>query len=200
VLKSGYKVATVSGIMATSPVVVDVIDARGAGSNKPALMPLVLAVVGAVLLSVLLLGGIGYYLIRSGRLTLPAAGAPVVKVEPTVEPTTHAMMLEPMVVNLADVGGKTYLRVALTLRVVDAPAKKDAKAKEEAGKDAKGGNDAEAGVRDTALEVLGRQTATELLAADGKERLKSELKVAFAAHNAELKVADVFFTEFLVQQ
>lgn len=184
--------------MATSEVVVDLVDRRDAGPAKLALVPLLIAVVVAVMGSVLLLGGAAYYLICSGRLVLPVAGVAVAKREPVAVPTTHGLVLEPMVVNLADAGGKTYLRVALTLRVVDEAEKKGAKPKEE--KETKGGNEVDAAVRDTALQVLGRQTAASLLAADGKERLKSELKTALVEHNTELKVADVFFTEFLVQQ
>ena len=69
-------------------------------------------------------------------------------------------------------------------------------------KEGKGGKDADtaAAVRDTALTVLGRQTSDGLLSVDGKERLKAELKAAMAEHNAELKVTDLFFTEFLVQR
>ncbi len=64
----------------------------------------------------------------------------------------------------------------------------------------KGTDDAVAAVRDTVLSVLGRQTADGLLAADGKEHLKAELKTALAEHNSDLKVMDVFFTDFLVQR
>jgi flagellar FliL protein len=48
--------------------------------------------------------------------------------------------------------------------------------------------------------VLGRQTSEGLLSVDGKERLKAELNAAMAEHNADLKVTDMFFTEFLVQR
>jgi flagellar protein FliL len=67
-------------------------------------------------------------------------------------------------------------------------------------KEDKAASDAVASVRDTTLMVLGRQTADGLLAIDGKEHLKAELKKAFAEHNADLKVMDVFFTDFLVQR
>jgi flagellar FliL protein len=55
-------------------------------------------------------------------------------------------------------------------------------------------------VRDTVLMVVGHQTAEGLLALDGKERLKAELKTALAEHNPELKVVDIHFTDFLVQR
>jgi len=110
------------------------------------------------------------------------------------------MVLEPLLVNLADAGDSSYLRIALTLRVVDVADDKASKTKEEKSKDDKGTDDTVAAVRDTVLTVLGRQTADDLLATNGKERLKVELKAALTEHNADLKVKDVFFTDFLVQR
>jgi len=57
-----------------------------------------------------------------------------------------------------------------------------------------------AAIRDTVLTVLGLQTADDLLAPDGKERLKLELKKSLAEHNGNLKIAELFFTDFLVQR
>ena len=115
--------------------------------------------------------------------------------------TTHAIVLEPMLVNLADAGGSSYLRVALTLRVVDAGDKNDGAAKNaKRSSEEKGSGDLVASVRDTSLTVLGDQTAEELMSVDGKEHLKEKLKSAFAEHNSEVKVIDVFFTDFLVQR
>jgi len=127
-------------------------------------------------------------------------GGAIQRTEAVALTTTHAMVLEPLLVNLADAGGSSYLRVALTLRVADVADKKGAKASDEKSKNDKGAEDAVAAVRDTVLTVLGRQTADGLLAADGKEHLKTELKAALAEHNADLKVKDVFFTDFLVQR
>jgi flagellar protein FliL len=153
------------------------------------LMGAVIATVGT--------GGTVYYLARSGRLLLPTDGA--AKAGAAVPAATHVMVLEPMLVNLADVGNSGYLKVSLTLRLADAADKKSTKAKEEKSPHDKDG-EIVAAVRDTALSVLGKQTADGLLAADGKDRLKAELKAALAAHNADLKVTDVFFTDFLVQR
>jgi flagellar FliL protein len=195
--------------MATSPTVL----AGASPSSSPApasaplaasvaakfpVVPLLIAVVVGVVIATLGVGGVVYYLAHTGRL--PVQGGAAQKTEAIGPTTTHAMVLEPLLVNLADAGGSSYLRVALTLRVADVADKKGTKANDEKNKDDKGGEDSAAAVRDTVLTVLGRQTADGLLAADGKEHLKAELKSALAEHNAELKVKDVFFTDFLVQR
>ncbi len=172
--------------------------------SKPGLLQLLLVIVVAVLISVLVLAGAIYFLAKSGRLgavTAASLSVPgVSKAETVAEPPTHAMVLEPMVVNLADEGGKTYLRLGLTLRVMDPAVKKGEKAKEEQPKEPKEISDADAAVRDMALEVLGRQTTEKLLAPDGKEQLKKELKAEITRQYPELRVKEVFFTEFLVQR
>jgi flagellar FliL protein len=186
--------------MATSPTALagsSPVAASAALPVKFPVIPLLIAVVAGVLVTALGIGGVVYYLARTGKLPLHSGGAAPARVEPVVPITTHAIVLEPLLVNLADAGGASYLRVALTLRVADATAKKDGKPKDEKSKD---GDDAVAAVRDTTLTVLGRQTADGLLAPDGKERLKAELKSALAKHNTDLKVTDIFFTDFLVQR
>jgi len=162
------------------------------------IVPLLISVAAGVVFATLGVGGGVYYLAHTGRLPMP--GAATQKTESVALATTHAMVLEPLLVNLADAGGSSYLRVALTLRVADVVDKKRTKDDGEKNNDGKSSDDAVAAVRDTVLAVLGRQTADGLLAADGKERLKIELKAALAEHNADLKVKDVFFTDFLVQR
>lgn len=191
--------------MATSPTVLAGASTPPAPVSAPVpveakfpVIPMLLAVVTGVVIAAIGIGCVVYYLARTGRL--PMQGAAAQKTLAVVPVTTHAMALEPLLVNLADEGGSSYLRVALTLRVADVPDKKGSKAKDEKGKDDKSSDDAVAAARDTVLTVLGRQTADGLLAADGKEHLKSALKVALAQHNADLKVTDIFFTDFLVQR
>ena len=175
--------------MATTPTVIQ------ANSEVPAKFPvasLIIAVALGVIVSVAAVGGVGYYLIRSGKLRLQTAPLAQSAMAPALA-KTHAVMLEPMVVNLADSAAGAYLRLSMTLNVadpIDAPAKEEKSVNKEA----------EAALRDTALTVLGKQTSEGLLAADGKERLKKELKAAFIAHNPDMKVMDLFITEFLVQR
>jgi flagellar FliL protein len=162
------------------------------------IVPFLIAVVVGVVIAALSVGGVVYYLMRTGRL--PIQGGTNHKTEAVGPGATHSMALEPLLVNLADGGANSYLRVALTLRVADVAEGKEYKPKEDKSKEDKVANDAVASVRDTTLTVLGRQTADELLALDGKEHLKTDLRKAFAEHNADLKVTDVFFTDFLVQR
>jgi flagellar FliL protein len=186
-------------IMATSTQIADTAPASSSpglpfnGRVRPSItFVLIVMLIGAAIAS-LGFGGVFYYLSRSGRLSIRKSA--VATPGPPVETGSHLLALEPLLVNLADEGASTYLRLSLTLQVADAATKKDSDAKGD-----KSGDDAMVAVRDTALTILGRQTADGLLAPDGKERLKVELKKALAEHNAELKVTKIFFTEFLVQR
>jgi flagellar FliL protein len=159
----------------------------------PMAMLLIVVMLGS-LLGVCSAGSGVYFLMKSGKLPVGAmAGASAAKA--TSEGAGHPIVLEPILVNLADEGGHAYLRLGLTLDVEGEAAKG------EAGGDSKGKapNEQELAVRDTVLAVLGQQTSAWLLGPDGKEHLKIELKEALAKHNAQLKVKDLFFTDFLVQ-
>ncbi|MBS1798846.1 MAG: flagellar basal body-associated FliL family protein [Acidobacteria bacterium] len=175
--------------MATTPTVT---QTNPAESGKLPLASLIIAVALGVIVSVAAVGGAGYYLIHSGKLRLQTA-PPAQSAAAPASTKTHAVMLEPMVVNLADSAAGSYLRISMTLNVgdpADAPAKEEKNISKEA----------DSALRDTALTVLGKQTSEGLLAADGKERLKTELKAAFVEHNPEIKVMDLYITEFLVQR
>ncbi len=166
---------------------------------KVPVVPLVLAVVVAAVFATATVGGVAYWAIRTGKL--PIAGVKTVTVVVEAPPVkTKLVPLDPLLVNLADPDGKGYLRVALTLKVEDPPPPKDAKPKDE--KETKGPpkNEFEAEERDAAFAILGKETSDALLASDGKERLKRDLKGAMAEHVPEVKVVDVLITEFLVQR
>jgi flagellar protein FliL len=197
----GYRLAIFQSIMATNETAVEGSAVGGAsGTANVPFVPLIIAVVVAAAISVAVVGGGAYWLARSGRLSLPATALAATKAESSGPVATHAMVLEPLVVNLADADGKAYLRVAVTLRVVDADDKKEAKTKEEQPKGSQGDDEDQAAVRDTLLTVLGRDSSDALLAADGKQHVKEELKAALTEHASGVKVADIFFTEFLVQR
>jgi flagellar FliL protein len=145
-----------------------------------------------VIIASLGFSGIWYYFAHSGRISL-RRNTP--KIASPLAPSTHLMVLDPLLVNLEDEGRNSYLRLGITLQLVDVAEKKDPE-----NKDGKSGDEIAVAVRDTTLTVLGRQTASSLLAPHGKERLKVEIRKALAEHNTDLKVTGLFFTDFLVQQ
>ena len=165
---------------------------------KIPLVPLLIAVVAGVVMATIGVSSVMYYLVHTDKL--PMKGSVEKKTEAAVSATTHAVVLEPFLVNLSASGGSSYLRVALTLRVADDGEKKDAKAKDQKSESDKNSDESEAAVRDTVLTVLGRQNADELLAVDGKDHLKTAVKAALTEQNPHLKVTAVFFTDFLVQR
>lgn len=167
------------------------------------LVPLVLVMLCAVLTVLGAVGGALYWLSKSGRLPIAGMAASTAPVVVKAEPVkTRVVVLEPLLVNLADQGGGAYLRVVVALEIEDPPPARDAKPKEE--KPAEKGkvavNEVEVKMRDASLSVLGRETSEGLLAPEGKELLKKQLSHAISEHLPEVKVVDVMFTEFLVQR
>jgi flagellar basal body-associated protein FliL len=95
--------------------------------------------------------------------------------------------LEPFIVNLADTDDSRFLRVGIDLDLERPPASKDVAA-------------SAARIRDCILTVLSSWHSDSLLATDGKQKLKDELRHALQDRVPELGVREVYFTEFLVQR
>jgi flagellar FliL protein len=169
--------------------------ASGGGQLVILVIAMVVTVVGA-------LGGALFWLSKTGRLPVQGAAA-TAKVEAKAEPVkSRLMLLEPLLVNLTDGGGASYLRVVIAVRVEDPPLVKGEKPKEEKApeKSKVVVNEDEVRMRDAALTILGRETSEGLLEPQGKDRLREELKTSFTAKLPEKKVVDILFTEFLVQR
>ena len=166
---------------------------------KMPMLPMLISVVLAAMLAVGGAAGAVYWLARSGRL--PLQGGPQKVEAATVAPKLkHLFAIDPLLVNLADEGGRCYLRVTLTLDVEDEPLPKGAKPTEEKAAKGKPVFEHDAEVRDAAFGAIGSQTTTQLLAPDGKENLKALLLQAFAKRVPGMKVNDIYLTEFLVQR
>lgn len=176
--------------------------AGAAPAAKVPMMPLMISMVLAVVLGAGAVGGGIFYMIKSGKISVPGQVV-VTKVEAGEKevPKSHPLIMEPILVNLQDPGGRAYLRVGITLQVLDDVPVKGAK-KEEAPPDKgpKLPTAAETSARDVVLTVLGQQTSDALLESDGKEALKTKLRAGLKEHDPELKVSELFFTEFLVQR
>lgn len=119
-------------------------------------------------------GGIGIWS-TAGCERLSDAGGPE-------KVTLH---LETFVLNLADPGQRSYLRVGMDLGLTHELAKESAPVGQ---------------VRDTILGVLGEAKVDELVTARGKARLKEELLRALQLRVPGLGVEEVYFSEFLIQR
>ena len=173
----------------------------GSTTAKVGLGSILIPVLLSTALTMAAVSGGVVWLLRSGRLGAGAAPvAPVAAQPPTIvfaPQQTHVLALEPMIVNLADTGGRSYLRAAISLRIRD---EEKTDKKEEEKKDPKAVDGAAAALRDTTLNVLSSETSDSLLQPDGRDRLKKKLDEQYKLHNTDTRVIEIFFSEFLVQR
>jgi flagellar FliL protein len=131
---------------------------------------------GVVVLLVVLAGvGIGLWASRGESAPQEAT---------KVRSTLH---LETFVLNLADTDQRSYLRVGIDLGL-----NREARHGEELASVAE--------VRDTILGVLAEAKVEELMTAAGKIKLKENLLHALQERLPQLGVAEIYFTEFLIQR
>jgi flagellar protein FliL len=168
---------------------------------------LAFTVLAGMIAGAVCIGGGLYLLIKSGKIDL--AQALSARRAPAAQVATRTVTLDPMLVNLSDPSGHAYLRLGLALTVEEpggaaGPSSASVPAGSPGGAAGAAGatsvaREREIPIRDTVLAVLGEQTSAALLEPGGKERLKQQLEAALAAHNADLRVHGLYFTDFLVQ-
>ena len=148
-----------------------------------------------------------------GTAPVPNAGvdvtpdAPAATVEPTKDPNApgNGMMfnMSTKIINLADPAGRKYIR--LTVVVEFAPDNPDY---EKLSAEAKKTYEAEFQTKingrmpvmdDVVITLLSTKTYDTLYTADGKEKLRTEVKNAIQAKMPDYKLLGVYFTEFVVQ-
>ncbi len=139
-------------------------------------------VAGAVVLAG---GGGGAYWLKASR----AAEPPAAHAEAEAAPEGGIVPLDAFIVNLADPSGSHFLRASVAL-VVES---------EEAAKELTEDAVAKTRIRSAILELLAEQKADALVTPAGKVALKKAIaeRAGHAAH--DMKVADVLFSEFVVQ-
>lgn len=111
---------------------------------------------------------------------------------PAEEPATPPgfITLDPFIVNLADPGGRRFLRISLRLLVKSEEEAKELEEKELVLLQA----------RSAVLELLATQKSEELQTPEGKTELKKQIaEKATAAFGGHVEVTDVLFAEFVVQ-
>ncbi|MFC6644290.1 flagellar basal body-associated protein FliL [Granulicella cerasi] len=178
--------------MGSSAVVPGNSSATSASVKVPIGSMLIVGVITA-LLAIGGCAGVLLYLAKKGKLgAASATPAPVVVNELHDDATPlQNVMLETMLVNLADADGHSYLRIGVVLgEEADLKAKKEEKPVP----------GADAALRDAVLGVLGKKQSAQLLADAGKEDLKKELKIAVNEAVPSAHVRAVYFTDYLVQR
>jgi len=163
------------------------------------MLPLMLAIMLTILLTLAGAAGVVVYLAKTGGLPFGLGGG-IAANGGSGGATTYAIVLDPLVVNLADANQHGYLRAGVTLRVQSSAESERLAKTTPALTDGKVQAEVSAPLRDIVLDVLGRQKVEDLLQPDGKEKLKVILKKALQDRDSDVKVADIYFTEFLVQQ
>jgi len=137
--------------------------------------------------AVLLLGGAGggFWYVKNVR----AASATGSEKKPVEEAeATGYLRFEPFTLNLADPGGRRYLRITVGLVLQDADmAKKVSEDELVVSK-----------VRSTLIDTISGRMAADLSTPDGRAALKKAIAEA-ASHAGHMEVRDVLFTDFIVQ-
>lgn len=131
--------------------------------------------------------GAGFFILWTKIDQIPkdpsAMGVAPVEEERTLGPL-HA--LDTMIVNLADRGGKRYLRVTMSLELTDSEVLSTVE-------------DRLPQIRDSILMILPTKNYAEISTTDGKVALRDQLKEKINELLAMECVTNIYFTEFVVQ-
>lgn len=111
------------------------------------------------------------------------------KEKPAPMAPEQVITLDSTVVNLADVGSPTYLRLGLSMTLAPGPELSP-----------QASNLVSSVARDTVVSVVSAHTAASLLTPDGKTALKHELLEHIRQSLPGIRVEAVLFDEFLIQQ
>lgn len=146
----------------------------------------------------LLLGGGGagaYFWLSPGR----AAEEHVAEHEPTAEEAAAVddaaleaqaiVEFEPFIVNLADADASRFVKASISLAVTEEALPAEIEENPVIG----------ARLRSSILELLSERSAAEITSADGKDALRTAIRERADAILPEGRVAEVLFTDFIVQ-
>lgn len=158
--------------------------------NKPKSSKLVVIAVGAVLF--LGLGGGGFwYASHNGLLFSKQTRDRTPRTATKDAPPSAVLQLQSFVVNLADPDHSAFLRVGIALGL-SKPLP--------AGSDAEKNSPYTPQVRDAVISILATWKSQDLLALDGKKKLKEQLLKTLQKRIPQLGVTNIYFTDFLIQQ
>ncbi len=140
----------------------------------------------------LALAGTGFwYVTHHGLPFSRRASGPAPKAAAQDASPAAVFQLQTFVVNLADPDHSAFLRIGIALGL-DKPLS--------AISDSEKNSPYTPQVRDAVLSVLSSWKSEDLLAPDGRKKLKKQLLQCLRQRIPELGVVDIYFTDFLIQQ
>lgn len=147
-----------------------------------------LIVIIAVVLLFLGIVGAGFFILWNKISQIPQAPAAETDIPVEEEQTLIGPLysLDTMIVNLADHGGKRYLRVTMALELSDADAMAAIESRLPQ-------------VRDAILMILPTKKYDEVSTTEGKVALRKELMDKVNSLLTKGQVNNIYFTEFVVQ-
>jgi flagellar basal body-associated protein FliL len=158
-----------------------------------------------ILAGSLLLGAAVAAAIVMGVIPVPIGPAAEARAaaEKAKPPVTVMYPLKEQVVNLSDKSASKYLKAAVTLEFIDSKMKDPPQGAAVTAQQTEFAADMtpySAIIQDAIVSTLSGKTSTDLLKADGKDQLKTDLinNVNHALHDDE-KVVNVYFTSFIIQ-
>jgi len=164
--------------------------ANNEGGNK-GISKLLIALILGVILFFMGMMGAGFYILWS-RIPVPPPALTgeeqlpedeVVEEKPEIGPLYS---IGTMIVNLADQGGKRYLRVNMDMELSHPEVSREIEKRLPL-------------VRDSILMVLSTQTYQDISTNEGKNALRAQLVASLDKFFTPGSIVNVFFTEFVVQ-
>jgi flagellar FliL protein len=148
-----------------------------------------LIVIAAVFLLMMGMMGAGFFILWSKMASAPqtvAAGQQNVAEEVPENTIGPLFSLSTFIVNLADQGGKRYLRITIDLELTDEKIKEKLEKRLPQ-------------IRDQVLMIIPSKTFEELSSSQGKSALRDELIIKLNGLLKNDYVKNIYFTEFVIQ-
>jgi len=161
------------------------------GEKKKGISKLLIAIILFVVLFFMGMMGAGFYILWS-RIPAPPVDMDADKdlLEEEIEEEQPDIgplySIGTMIVNLADKGGKRYLRVNMELELSHPEVAEEIEKRLPL-------------IRDSILMVLSTKTYEDISTTDGKNELRNELVKSLGKFFMAGNIVNVFFTEFVVQ-
>jgi flagellar protein FliL len=162
-----------------------IIENKAPGDGKKKSSKLIL--LGGLLVFLLIAGGGGFWAFKHFGANKESGKAKEGTAKAAKHEVKGVMELEPFLVNLADADEIRFLKATFQLGMMEEMKEESAKSPETAA------------MRDSIISLLSSKTAEQILTAQGKDKLREEIRSRINAISSENKVAEVYIVDFVVQ-